>query len=218
MSRNMSSMASSPCFTRSARSKSHSERASSAFSIASSTSPAIRTRSWSRRSNSFRNCSRISSPQLLSARCARLAEAAGDVVFGPLVFGPGENQPRFTMLHQDSPAAGSLLVHLGVEEGGALRNPRGLLHVVGDDDDGVLLLQLLHQILDAHRGDGIERRGGLVHQDDVGLDGDGAGYAEPLLLAAGEVQGALLQLVLDLVPEGGRAQGVLHQLVQVPFE
>ena len=56
-----------------------------------------------------------------------------------------------------------------MEEGGALRDARGLLHVVGDDDDGVVLLQLVDQLLDMGRGDRIERRARLVHQDDLGL-------------------------------------------------
>ena len=54
------------------------------------------------------------------------------------------------------------------------------------------LLQLGHQLLDLERGDRVEGRAGLVHQDDLGLDGDGAGDAEPLLLAAGKGEARLL--------------------------
>ena len=67
-------------------------------------------------------------------------------------------------------------------------HPRRLLHVVRHDDDRVLRLDLLHQILDASGGDRVERRARLVHQDHVGLDGDGPGDAEPLLLAAGQAE------------------------------
>ena len=63
-------------------------------------------------------------------------------------------------------------------------------------------------------GDGVQRRAGLVHQQHLGLDGDGAGDAQPLLLAAGEAQAALVQAVLDLVPERGAAQAALDDLVQ----
>ena len=43
-----------------------------------------------------------------------------------------------------------------VEEGGVVRDSRGLLHVVGHDDLRVLGLEVLHQFLDAHRGDRVE--------------------------------------------------------------
>ena len=67
----------------------------------------------------------------------------------------------------------------------------------------------------ARGGDRVERRARLVHQDHVGLGGDGAGDAEPLLLAAGEAVGRLLELVLDLVPECGAAQRLLDEVVHV---
>ena len=43
----------------------------------------------------------------------------------------------------------------------------------------------------------------------------GPGDAEPLLLAAGEAQGVLLQAVLHLVPDGGAPEGALHDVVQL---
>ena len=73
-----------------------------------------------------------------------------------------------------------------MEEGGALRDARGLLHIVGDDDDRIAAAQLVDQLLDLGGGDRIERRAGLVHQDHLGIDRDGAGDAQPLLLAAGQ--------------------------------
>ena len=77
------------------------------------------------------------------------------------------------------------------------------------------LLQLDHQVLDFPGRDRVEGRAGLVHQDHVGLDGDAAGDAEPLLLAAGEAEGVVLEAVLDLVPERRAAQRLLDRLVEV---
>ena len=85
---------------------------------------------------------------------------------------------------------------------------------MGDDDDGVLGLESVHQIFDGAGGDRIERRGGFVHEDDVWFDGDGAGDAQPLGLAAGQAQARGAQAVLDLVPQGGLAQRMLGDLVQ----
>ena len=83
------------------------------------------------------------------------------------------------------------------------RDARRLLHVVGDDDDRVVGLQLVDQLLDLGGRDRIERRARLVEQDDLGLDRHGAGDAQPLLLAAGQAQAAGVELVLHLVPQRG---------------
>ena len=103
---------------------------------------------------------------------------------------------------------------LEAEEGGAVGDPGGLLHVVGDDHDREAAFEAVHQVLDRAGGDRVERRGGLVEQQHVGLDRDRAGDAEALLLATGEAEGAVLEPVFDLVPEGGAAQGFLDPLVQ----
>ena len=100
------------------------------------------------------------------------------------------------------------------EERRHVRDACGLLHVVRDDDDRVLLLQVLHEVLDAGRCDRVEGRAWLVHQDDVRLDRDGACDAQALLLTAGQGVGVLLELVLDLVPERGATQRVLDDLVE----
>jgi hypothetical protein len=43
---------------------------------------------------------------------------------------------------------------------------------VGYDDDGVSVGQASRQVFDASRGDGIEGRARLVHEEHIGLDGD----------------------------------------------
>ncbi len=65
------------------------------------------------------------------------------------------------------------------------------------------------------RRDRVERRGGLVEQQDLRLHRNGAGDAEALLLAAGERQAALMELVLHLVPERGSAQRLLDAHFQL---
>ena len=74
------------------------------------------------------------------------------------------------------------------EEGRHVGDARRLLHVVRDDDDRVAALELVDQLLDALRRDRVERRRRFVHQQDLGLDGQRARDAQPLLLAAGERQ------------------------------
>ena len=86
---------------------------------------------------------------------------------------------------------------------------------MGDDDDGVLLLQLHSQILNPGGGNGVKGRGGLVHEQHRGLHRQGSGDAEPLLLTAGHAQGVLFQPVLHLVPDGRSPESLLRNLVQL---
>src|SRR5574343_1222174 len=66
-----------------------------------------------------------------------LAHAAGNVVFGALVFRLDED---FVGLAE--------LDHLAEEHvGSVVGDARRLLHVVGDDEDGDALLQFVHQFL-----------------------------------------------------------------------
>ena len=73
--------------------------------------------------------------------------------------------------------------------------------------------QLVDQLLDLLRADGIQRRRRLVEQQHLGLDGERAGDAEALLLAAGQADRAVAQPILDLVPQRGAAQRALDDLV-----
>ena len=64
------------------------------------------------------------------------------------------------------------------------RNARGLLHIVSHNDDGELPLQVENQVFHLPGGDGVERGSRLVHENDLGLNGDRPGDARPLLLPA----------------------------------
>src|SRR5690242_416081 len=101
-------------------------------------------------------------------------EPAGDVVFGSLVARIGEQLARHPELHH--------LTHQ--EEAGRLRHAGGLLHVVGDDDDGERPPQLENELLDAGGGDRVQGRARLVHQQHGRVDGQRAGDIEALLLTA----------------------------------
>src|SRR4051794_20255705 len=95
----------------------------------------------------------------------RSAIAAGDIIRRAPLARIGEDLRRLAVFD-----------HLAeVEESGPLRHSRGLLHVVGDNSDGVAAAKLVNQLLDLGGGDRIECRARLVHQDHLGIDGDGAG-------------------------------------------
>ena len=90
-----------------------------------------------------------------------------------------------------------------------------MLHVVGDDDDRVVDLQIPDQLFDLRRGDRIEGRRRLVHQQNLRIDGERSGDADALLLAAGEGQRARMQPVLHFVPQCGTHERLLHHFVQL---
>src|SRR6188472_1918807 len=77
-----------------------------------------------------------------------LAEASGDIVLRPPVRRVGEDPGGAVVLDQHAVAAGAVLAHLDAEERGHVGHPRRLLHVVGDDRDRVLALELVDQVLD----------------------------------------------------------------------
>src|SRR6185503_2543418 len=160
-------------------------------------------------------CSAInpSYPRPICGNRPRLAKPARYVALCALVRGLREDLLRLVVL--DEHAVPTRLRALEREERGHVRDPGRLLHVMGDDHERVLVLQLVDQVLDLRGRDRIQRRSRLVEQDDVRLDSDRPRYAEALLLAAGEAEGALLEAVLDLVPEGRLRQCALYAAVEI---
>src|SRR5690348_10412416 len=98
------------------------------------------------------------------------------------------------------------------QKGSEITDARSLLHVVSDRNDGAEILQLNEELLNLGGADGVEGRTRLVEEENFGLDGEGAGDAQALLLAAGEIVGGLVQLVFHLVPKRGVAKTLLNGL------
>src|SRR6266849_10622645 len=119
------------------------------------------------------------------------AEAAGDVGLRAGITGRGEELRRGAELDELA----------GEQEGGEIADARGLLHVVGNGDDGAEILQLNEELFDFRGADRIERRTGFVEKQDFGLDSEGAGDAQALLLATGKFVGGFVKMVFHFVPE-----------------
>ena len=116
-----------------------------------------------------------------------LAEPTRDVVARARVGRASEDRLGVGDLDQ-GPDRGAGVAAIEAEEGGLIGDPRGLLHVVGDDHDREPPFEAVDQVLDRRGRDRVERRCRLVEEQDVGFDRDRAGDAEPLLLAAGEAR------------------------------
>ena len=102
-----------------------------------------------------------------------------------------------------------------IHERGVIGDAHRLLHIVGDDRDGVAAGQFVDQLLDLRRRDRIERRTRFVEQNDLRLHRDAARDAEALLLSAGQAETARVKLVLHLVPKSGAAQRAFDARVHV---
>lgn len=63
----------------------------------------------------------------------------------------------------------------------------------------------------------IQRAGGFIHQNDLGIHGQRAGQAESLLLTDREPQSGFVQAVLYLVPKSRLAQGLFGSFRPVGF-
>ena len=125
-------------------------------------------------------------PRITSTRERRHSpEPTGDVTLGARVGRVREHLVGDVVL-DEAPGAAAFVVDVGRHERGHVGDARGLLHVVRDDHDRVVALQVGHEIFDARRRDRVERRARLVHQDHVGLDRETARDAQPLLLTARE--------------------------------
>src|SRR5262245_38274468 len=188
MSRCNWSVVRSAVMTRCARSVSRLASASTASAISFSARPPI---SATLRAISCRSTSKalavwsgivgflISPPDRASS-----TEAPSDVVLGAPVTRRGEHFGGRVEL--DDLAE--------IHEGGEVGHAGGLLHVVGHDDDRIEGLELVDKLLDLRRRDRIERRAGLVEQDDFGTDRDRAGDAQPLLLTARQAHAVGIEL------------------------
>ncbi|OEI67459.1 Uncharacterized protein Cus16_2894 [Curtobacterium sp. ER1/6] len=152
---------------------------------------------------------RASRPSVRRRSDGRSTEATRDVVLGRLHRRVREHRRRVVELDELARCAGAR----DVEEGGLVADARRLLHVVRDDDDREVLLELLDQVLDGERRDRVERGARLVHEQDVRLHRDRAGDAETLLLTAGQAHAGLLEAVLDLVPQVRALQRALDDVV-----
>ena len=126
------------------------------------------------------------------------ADLAGQVGPGPGVLRVGEDLGGRAVLDELAE----------VEEDDVVGDAPGLAEDVGDDDDRVIALELDELPLDVLARLGVEGRGRLVAEDDLGLDGQAPGQAQPLLLADREARGRVVEPVLDLVPQARRDQVV----------
>ena len=92
---------------------------------------------------------------------------------------------------QDLLGGTDLLDATVAHHGDAVPQAHGLVEVVGDEQDRLaeLALQVDELVLHLPADERVERGEGLVHEQDVGLGGQGPGQADPLLHATRELTG-----------------------------
>src|SRR5208337_530230 len=133
-----------------------------------------------------------------------LPEPAGDVVFSFLLGRCLEDDFRLVILDQFSQK----------KETREIRHPRGLLHVVGDNNLRALVLEGIKQLLYFGRGDGIKSRAGLIEEEHFRVDSQSSGNAQSLLLPEGKSVSRFVELILHFLPQCRAPQTLLHFLLQ----
>ena len=83
------------------------------------------------------------------------------------------------------------------------------------DDNRIICTELCDQFLDLQRCNRIERRRGLIHQQHIWLNGQGARDTQSLLLTTREAQGRSVQAVLDLIPKRSIDQALLDYFMEL---
>src|SRR5688572_23419163 len=90
---------------------------------------------------------------------AKLPKTSGNIIFRLFVFRLDEN--RVCDIKLDKLAE----IHIR----GVIRHTRGLLHIVGNDQNGNLILQIGDEFLDAGCSNWVKRRSRFVEQQDLGV-------------------------------------------------
>jgi len=101
------------------------------------------------------------------------------------------------------------------DQGDPVRNLKRAFQVVGDRDagDAQFTLEIKDDAPDDIGHDGVEASGGLVEEEDLGLQGDGSGKAHAALHAAGEFR--RLECLGALHPHHG--QTFIHTVIDFAF-
>ena len=86
---------------------------------------------------------------------------------------------------------------------------------MGNHDNGIIFFQLRCQFLNLGSGDWVQRAGRLIHQQNLRLYSQRTRDAKSLLLTTGKAQSALVQAILDLVPDSGAFQRIFYNLIQL---
>src|SRR5208282_5632753 len=149
----------------------------------------LRSFSKWRSMNSIPSACQIRADMLQRSQLGASAKATGDIGFRAWVTRLGEELRSGTELDELA----------SEQESGEIADAGGLLHVVGDSDDGAEIFQLDEELFDFGGADRIESGARFVEKKNFWFDGEGAGNTETLLLAAREFVGGLVEVVFDFV-------------------
>ena len=94
------------------------------------------------------------------------------------------------------------VVDIDREERRSIGDAGGLLHVVGDDDDGVLVVKLFDQVFNFCCCNGVQCAARFVHQYHFRINGNRPGDTKSLLLSTTQSRAWLIKTILYLIPEG----------------
>src|SRR3546814_14282685 len=86
---------------------------------------------------------------------------------------------------------------------------------MGEEEDRIVRTKYGDQYREPCGGERIERRARVVDEDDFRRNGNRAGDAQPLLLAARKAGAGFLQAILHLAPQAGLLEACLNDRVEI---
>ena len=104
-----------------------------------------------------------------------------------------------------------------IEESSIVRNTLRLLHIMGNHNDRVFVLQCIYQLFNSGRRDWIQCTGCFIHEKYRGFYRQGSGNAQTLLLPAGQPQCRLLKAILKFIPDGCLTKALFYNFIQYLF-
>src|SRR5918999_119793 len=132
------------------------------------------------------------------------SETTGDIILGLALDWSGEKRSGLAKLDQFAQ----------IEKSGVVGNPGRLLHIMGNNDNGESVLQLVDQFFYFSGGNRVESRTRLVHQQHLGFDRQSTGNTQSLLLAAGQIGSAFVQAVFNLIPQRRTPQALFNDFAK----
>ncbi len=135
---------------------------------------------------------------------------------------PGQGRHRRGL---DSAGAGDVDVERGRYPAGPrgehqdpVGQPDGLAHIVGDEEHGEAAVapEALELGVEQVSGHGVQRTEGLVHEQDVGILGQGPGQSDPLAHAARQLRAAWCRTPRGAPSRGGRPPGAAAPRLRTP--
>ena len=132
------------------------------------------------------------------------SEPSSDVPFGQFLGWVGENLVSFAKFYHPSE----------IHEARVVTDTSSLRHGVCHDHDREIFLEFQDEFFDGRCCNGVQSTARLIHQDDVGFNGNRPCNAKSLLLSTRKGGAKVVQSVGDFAPNSSSLQAFFNDFIQ----